>query len=953
MLQRFHFPARGVGFVQACSALAAAVALPAAQAQSITVAPLAAVAPAAIPVDHPGALALLALALGACLVRGVRKGRISLVGLRAWAMGGAVVVTAATAVWGERVQAQIQELQEAFNQAAGETLTVPVQTTAVGADGAPQGFLPVVYRNQTSVRLKITGITDPVWNTCFPLGVPGAIPSTAPRPGSACAVGAALEAGDSCWVDVAQLCAEAADTVRGSHPSVLAPDSVQVDTAGQRTGNVLSNDSDADGALVVASFTYEGQTVAAGSSRNVAGRGTFALQADGSFTFQADANYSGGHPLAIGYTVQTGASSTLSVFVNRVPVAGNDTATTDADTSVTIAVRGNDSDADGDSLTVSGITQGTHGSVVVDAVTGNPVYTPNANFTGSDSFTYTIGDGRGGSATASVSVTVAAAPSGNQPPVSVSDAIVVAEGAVATVLASGATSVLANDTDPDGNPLVAVLVTGPAHGTLTLNANGTFSYTHNGSETTSDSFTYRASDGQAMGNIVTVSITVTPVNDAPVAVADQLMVATDIPLSISFATLLANDTDADGDSLTITLAHSPVNGSLALQAGGVLFTPAAGYEGPASFLYDVSDGRGGTSIGTVNLSVGTASAPSVVVLKSLLAIAHGTGGTSVRFPITTKLVDTDGSETLSIRISGLPTNLSFNAGMNLGGGVWQFTEADLPNLILNLPGSYTTNATYLTVQVTATEVSGGFTASTSTVVTLKASYTTVDITTTESGNHTGNSANEYITGGNGANTINAGSGNNIVFGGGGDDNLSAGSGSDVLIGGSGNDTLNAGSGTDRLIGGSGDDLLIGGDAGENFVDVFVWLLGDQGAAGTPALDRIQNFSTAAAGTNGAGGDVLDLRDLLQGESAGPPSNAAGNLANYLHFEITGGDTWVHVSHTGGFGADSHAVGAGYSASAETQQIILEGVNLQTLYSGAATDQQIITQLLNSNKLIVD
>lgn len=590
--------------------------------------------------------------------------------------------------------------------------------------------------------------------------------------------------------------------------------------------------------------------------------------------------------------------------------------------------------------------------MVVDAVTGNPVYTPNANFTGSDSFTYTIGDGRGGFATASVSVTVAAAPSGNQPPVSVSDAIVVAEGAVATVLASGATSVLANDTDPDGNPLVAVLVTGPANGSLTLSGNGTFTYIHNGSETVSDSFAYRASDGLALGNIVTVSITVTPVNDAPVAVADQWMVATDIPRSIGFATLLANDTDADGDSLTITLAHSPINGSLASQAGGVLFTPAAGYEGPASFLYDVSDGRGGTSIGTVNLSVGAASASSVVVLKSLLAIAHGTGGTSFRFPITAKLVDTDGSETLSIRISGLPTNLSFNAGTNLGGGVWQFTEADLPNLILNLPGSYTTNATNLTVQVTATEVSGGFTASTSTVVTLKASYTTVDITTTESGNHTGNSASEYITGGNGANTINAGSGNNIVFGGAGDDNLSADSGSDVLIGGSGNDTLNAGSGTDLLAGGPGNDLMSGGDAGENFVDVFAWSLGDQGAAGTPALDRIQNFATAAAGANGAGGDVLDLRDLLQGESAGP-GNAAGNLADYLHFEITGGDTWVHVSHTGGFGADSHAAGASYSASAETQQIILEGVNLQTLYSGAATDQQIITQLLNNSKLIVD
>ncbi|WP_259649355.1 midcut-by-XrtH protein [Delftia sp. UME58] len=643
MLQRFHFPARGVGFVQACSALAAAVALPAAQAQSITVAPLAAVTPTAIPVDHPGALALLALALGACLVRGVQKGRISLVGLRAWAMGGAVVVTAATAVWGERVQAQIQELQEAFSQAAGETLTVPVQTTALGADGAPQGFLPVVYRNQTSVRLKITGITHPVWNTCFPLGVPGAIPSTAPRPGSACAVGAALEAGDSCWVDVAQLCAEAADTVRGSHPSVLVPDTVKVAPGGQGTGNVLVNDADPDGPLTVTRFTYEGQTVAAGSSRTVAGRGTLALQPNGAFTFQADAGYSGNYPLVIGYATQTGASSTLSISVNRAPVAHSDTAATSAATPVTIAVRSNDTDADGDSLTVTGVSQGAQGSVVIDAITGNPVYAPNSWFSGKDSFTYTISDGNGGSATASVTVTVQAAPAGNQPPVAVADSISVAEGSTATVLVGGSPSLLANDTDPDGDPLVAVLVTGPVHGTLALNANGTFGYTHNGSETTSDSFTYRASDGQAMGNIVTVSITVTPVNDAPVAVADQLMVATDIPLSISFATLLANDTDADGVNLTITSVHAPVNGSLASQAGGVLFTPAAGYEGPARFLYTVSDEHGATSTATVNLSVGAASAPSVVVLKSALAIAHGTGGTSVRFPITTKLVDTDGS----------------------------------------------------------------------------------------------------------------------------------------------------------------------------------------------------------------------------------------------------------------------------------------------------------------------
>jgi hypothetical protein len=939
--------------VQASAALATAAAAPAAQAQSITVTPLAAQAPAAIPVGHPLALALLALAMGACLAWGLRKGHISLHSLLAWATGGAMVVTASLAVWGDRVQAQIQELQEAFIQAAGETRRIPVQATALAADGAPLGFLPVVYQNQAPARLKITNLTEPAWNTCFPLGVPAILPTTTPRPGNACAVGLVLEAAGSCWVDVAQLCADAAATVRGSHASVLTPDSVLVDTAGQRAGNVLSNDSDADGALVVTSFSYEGQTVAAGSSRNVAGRGTFALQADGSFTFQADADYSGSYPLVIAYSVQTGASSTLNISVNRVPVAGNDTATTDAGSSVTIAVRGNDSDADGDSLTVTGVSQGANGWVVVDALTGNPIYTPHAGFSGVDHFTYTVGDGRGGSVAASVTVTVKAIVPGNQPPVTVADAISVSQGGTANTLVGGATSVLANDTDPDGNALVAVLVTGPSQGTLSLNANGTFSYTHNGSPTVTDRFTYRANDGQVNGNVATVTIAVVvPVNRAPVANDDRFAVKINTAQVIAFSQLLDNDSDPDGDSLAVASVQSIVHGTLSDMSGNLVFTPDADFEGLAGFEYTISDGHGGSSTARVHITVGSATAPSLVLLKSLLAIAHGTGGTSAGFPVTTRLLDTDGSESLSVKISNVPTGLTFSAGTNLGGGVWQFTAAELPLLMLNLPGSYSTNASNLTVQVAATEVNGGATASTSSVVTLKAAYTTVDITTTESGSYTGSSANEYIQGGSGNNTINAASGNNVVLGGAGNDTLSSGPGSDMLSGGSGNDTLNAGAGTDWLWGGAGNDTLIGGDAGENFVDVFVWRLGDQGAAGAPAVDRIQNFATAAAGLNTAGGDVLDLRDLLQGESLGP-GNGAGNLADYLHFELAGGNTVVHISHTGGFAADAHAVGTSYTAAQETQQILLEGVNLPLLYAGATTDQQIITQLLNNQKLIVD
>jgi len=537
--------------------------------------------------------------------------------------------------------------------------------------------------------------------------------------------------------------------------------------------------------------------------------------------------------------------------------------------------------------------------------------------------------------------------SGNGP-ASVNSSLKVIAGSSNTISAA---TLLANDTDANNDTLSIQSVQGATHGTVNL-VGGNVVFTPSEGYTGPASFTYTISDGHGGTDTATVNILVERLNTAPHTVSDSVAVATNGAVTIPTSTLLANDTDAEGDSFILMSVQSAVNGTVSIVGANVIFTPISNYEGPASFTYTARDVLGATSTATVNVGVGAASAPSVVVSKSLVAIAHGTSGVSMKFPITTKLVDTDGSETLSIKVSNVPTGVGFNAGTNLGGGVWQFTAADLPNLTLNLPGSYTTNATHLTVQVTSTEVNGGFTASTTTVVTLKAGYTTVDVSTTESGSHTGSSASEYISGGNGDNTINGANGNNIINGGGGNDNLSAGSGSDIINGGSGNDTINSGSGSDRISGGSGNDTLIGGDAGENFVDVFVWSLGDQGAAGTPAVDTIQNFSTAAAGSNTTGGDVLDLRDLLQGESVGA-SNSAGNLANYLHFEVSGGNTTIHISHTGGFSTDSHTVSSGYTGSAETQKIVLSGVDLQSLYSGATTDQQIITQLLNNNKLITD
>ena len=159
---------------------------------------------------------------------------------------------------------------------------------------------------------------------------------------------------------------------------------------------------------------------------------------------------------------------------------------------------------------------------------------------------------------------------------------------------------------------------------------------------------------------------------------------------------------------------------------------------------------------------------------------------------------------------------------------------------------------------------------------------------------------------------------------------------DYILGLSGNDTLSGLGGSDTLVGGTGSDWLTGG-AGN---DVFAWSLNDQGSKGAPAVDTITDFEIGA--------DILDLRDLLVGEGFGA-GNTAGNLANYLDFEVSGTTTTIHVSTTGAF------TGGTYSAAAEDQTIVLQNVDLPSalgLASGA-TDAQIISAMLTQGKLVVD
>src|SRR5262249_22266995 len=149
-----------------------------------------------------------------------------------------------------------------------------------------------------------------------------------------------------------------------------------------------------------------------------------------------------------------------------------------------VDVLANDSDVDGDSLLITSVTQGTHGSVVNAG--GSVTYTPGLNFNGSDSFSYTISDGHGGTASATVSVNVTPV---NDPPVAVNDTASTTQNTAVTV------NVLANDSDVDGDTLSVSAVTQGAHGGVVINADNTLTYMSTGNFTGTDFFNYSISDG--------------------------------------------------------------------------------------------------------------------------------------------------------------------------------------------------------------------------------------------------------------------------------------------------------------------------------------------------------------------------------------------------------------------------------------------------------------------------
>ena len=346
------------------------------------------------------------------------------------------------------------------------------------------------------------------------------------------------------------------------------------------TVNVVGNDSDVEGDTLVVSAVTQG----------VNGTVTFA---GGSVTYTPNANFNGSDSFT--YTSSDGnggaAIATVNVTVtpvNDAPVANNDSAATDEDTPVTVNVVANDSDVEGDTLVVSAVTQGANGTVTFAG--GSVTYTPNGNFNGSDSFTYTVSDGNGGTATATVNMTVNAV---NDGPVAADDSATTNEDTSITV------NVVSNDSDVDGDTLVVSAVTQGVNGTVSF-AGGSVTYTPSGNFNGSDSFTYTMSDGNGGTATGTVNVTVNLVNDAPVANNDSATTNEETPVTVN---VLSNDIDVEGDSLVVSAVTQGTNGTVTFAGGSVTYTPTANFNGSDSFTYTVSDGNGGTASATVSVTV--------------------------------------------------------------------------------------------------------------------------------------------------------------------------------------------------------------------------------------------------------------------------------------------------------------------------------------------------------------
>lgn len=374
-----------------------------------------------------------------------------------------------------------------------------------------------------------------------------------------------------------------------NNPPNAANDSVSTAFNTPLSFDPRTNDTDPEGgALTVNSVTQPG----IGGSVTFNGTG---------ITFTPTAGYSG--TTTFTYTVRdpqnaVSAAATVTVTVaapvNQPPVAVNDATSTNSNAAVGLDPRANDSDPEGGALTIVSVTAPSSGAAVVTGGGTAVSYTPAANFTGTATFTYAVRDPQNATATATVTVTV-----NNQPPVATNDAT--------TTNSNTAKSLdpRINDSDPEGGVLTIISVGTPTSGSVVITGGGTgVTYTPASNFVGTASFTYTIRD--PLNATAAGTVTVTVANQPPVAVNDAVSTLSGDYVAIEPRT---NDSDPEAGALTIVSLGVPSSGSAEIiganlgQSLGVIYTPATGFFGTATFTYTIRDPLNATSTATITVTV--------------------------------------------------------------------------------------------------------------------------------------------------------------------------------------------------------------------------------------------------------------------------------------------------------------------------------------------------------------
>ncbi|UML94161.1 retention module-containing protein [Shewanella xiamenensis] len=492
-------------------------------------------------------------------------------------------------------------------------------------------------------------------------------------------------------------------------PSLLANDSITVDEDSAATGNVLSNDSDIDSTLSVVSFTVNGNTVTAGTTVALEG-GSLIINADGSYTFTPNANWNGQVPV-ITYTTNTGATATLTINITPVDdpsVLVNDTNTVAEDSVATGNVLSNDSDIDSTlsvvSFTINGntVTAGTSvalegGSLIINA-DGSYTFTPNANWNGQvPVITYTTNTGS--TATLTINVTPV-----DDPSVLVNDTNTVAEDSVATG------NVLSNDSDIDstlsvvsftinGNTVTAGTSVALEGGSLTINADGSYTFTPNANwNGTVPVITYTTNTGAT----ATLTINVTPVDDPSVLANDTNTVDEN---TVATGNVLDNDSDVDNElsvtSFTVngqTVAAGTTvtleGGSLVINAdGSYTFTPNEFWNGQVPVITYTTN-TGSTATLTINITPVANGGPSVTITTD----TNNDGFISNE--------ELGGATEVNVTIGLEGTGANAGDTLTVNGVDYILTQEDIDNGFVNLTLPAPAEGETITVVATITDAAG-------------------------------------------------------------------------------------------------------------------------------------------------------------------------------------------------------------------------------------------------------